>query len=120
MLPPRQFSRGGGARAPLARRPMTEDHFETTYGLPRPRWDVIRTSVFEAPDYATRHQRWCEAQREWLRRLSQAMQQPYQVSESEHFIVLTAARGDIGWVTAFAEQARREIIDLLGERPAEA
>ena len=98
---------------------LTDDDFDTSFGLPRPRWEGIHRRVFAEPDLAQRHQQWCAAQREWLRRLREGLQQPYQVNESEHFIILTAARGDVGWLADYAEQARRQVTDLLGERVGE-
>jgi hypothetical protein len=92
-----------------------DDDFETAYGLPRPLWARIRPRVFAETEPAKCHALWCAAQREWLQRLRGALAQPYQVSESEHFMVLTAARGDVAWLNEYAEQARREVDDLLTE-----
>jgi hypothetical protein len=110
----RYRNRRGGASG------MTDEDFDTTFGLPRPRWKNIRERVFSSSDHAARHQGWCEAQRAWLKRLSGALQQPYQVLESEHFLILTAARGDAAWLTEFAEQALRQVTDLVGESREDA
>jgi hypothetical protein len=99
---------------------VKDEDFDTTYGLPRPRWKDIRERIFTSPDHATRHRGWGEAQREWLERLRAALQQPYQIVESDHFLVLTAARGNATWLTEFAEQARRQVTELLGEMRDEA
>lgn len=93
-----------------------EGLFEVSYGLPRPRWGLIRKWVFAATDPAARHARWCAAQRLWLDRLAAAHRPvAYQSAESEHFLVWTAARGDVGWITDFAEQARGQVAELVGE-----
>jgi len=96
---------------------LTDDDFADSFGLPRARWDRIRARVFAAETLEQRHVLWCAAQREWLRRLRGALPPAYQVLESEHFMVLAAARGDATHLTDYAEQARAQVMALLGERP---
>jgi hypothetical protein len=98
----------------------SDEDYAIRFDLPRPRWDRITPRAAAEADPATRHQTWCQVQREWLRRLRdalQCLQQAYQIAESESFMILTAARGDVAWLSDYAEQANGQIITLLGDRP---
>jgi hypothetical protein len=82
-------------------------------GLPRPQWHLIESWI-EAQCSADSHAAWTRIARQWMVELGAAMDDEYEIVESDHFMVLAAKNKGVGTsLVQFAEQCRRVLLSAL-------
>lgn len=82
-------------------------------GFPRPDWAAI-AAVIEAQPESQWHDLWTSRAREWVNAIGATLEGPYQLTESEHFLVLTAqGTRYANLLSSFMERTRRRILSTL-------
>ena len=84
-------------------------------GLPRPRWDLIRTWVESRREPPARRDAWAAVARQWLAELGPALGVGYEPVESDNFLALVSGGGGTGRrLLPFAERCRAALLSALG------
>jgi hypothetical protein len=98
-----------------------KDAFETVHGLPRAKWELLRTRVCELTGKdRPGEEEWCNIQRYWLKKVGKAAGEQFGIIESKRFLLLAPQPAEAGWMLEIAEMAQEKVIAALGERPGGA
>jgi hypothetical protein len=83
-------------------------------GLPHPNWDLVSSWVEAHCSAANQREAWVAIAVQWLRKLGPALGGGYQVGETDHFVGLAPAAGDVvGPILLFGERVRTALLGIL-------
>src|SRR5262249_5828808 len=83
-------------------------------GLPRPQWDLIDSWVQSRNDPDDQHDAWVLATRQWLTHLGNELNPPYEIAESDGFLLLGPMEdSDPHSLAWFAEKCRERLLSVL-------
>src|SRR5437879_3950325 len=101
--------------AMTANRLDISDSFTWQEDLPRPQWDLLSAWVQSRVELEERYEAWTDIARQWLTHLSSALDGPYELSESDHVLLLAPVAKDATPVLSFAERCRTTLLTGLPE-----